>query len=167
MSPLRLPDVTLSVRPIGPGDREALAEAFGRLSPESRLKRFLGPKPKLSRRELDYLTDIDHVTHEALAAFDPAGQLIAIARYATAQPEDCSAEIAVTVADAWQGRGIGPALAARVVTRARDNDFQSLTASTFGENAPALSLLARLGFRPCGASGGVLDFQLALTGAPC
>jgi acetyltransferase len=107
------------------------------------------------------------VTHEALAAFDRAGQMIAIARYATARPEDCSADIAVTVADAWQGRGIGPALTAQVVDRARDNAFASLTATTLESNAPALSLLARLGFRRCGSSAGVLDFQLALTGAPC
>ena len=60
----------LRVRPIVPADREPLADAFDRLSDRSRHQRFLAPKPRLSARELDYLTDVDHVTHEALVAID-------------------------------------------------------------------------------------------------
>lgn len=150
------------VRPIGPEDRDALADAFARLSPESRLRRFLAPKPKLSQRELTYLTDIDHVSHEAIGAFDEDGRMVAIARYATVAPEDREAEIAVTVADEWQRRGLGTALAAKIVAAARDNAFTRLTASTMTENGPALALLRRLGFRPAGSSSGVLEFQLPL-----
>ena len=40
------------------------------MSDRTRRQRFLGPKPRLSARELDYLTDVDHVTHEALVAID-------------------------------------------------------------------------------------------------
>ena len=70
-------------RQIRPADREALADGFARLSAKSRYRRFLGPKPTLSQRELRYLTEVDHVTHEAIVAFDAAdGRMVGVARYA-------------------------------------------------------------------------------------
>ena len=70
-------------RPIKPADRDALADGFARLSAKSRYRRFLGPKPTLSARELTYLTEVDHVTHEAVVAFDEAdGRMVGVARYA-------------------------------------------------------------------------------------
>jgi RimJ/RimL family protein N-acetyltransferase len=153
----------LAVRPIEATDRAALAAAFARLSPESRTRRFLGPKPKLSARELTDLTDVDHVTHDALVALDGEGQIIAVARYGAEAATSCeAAEVAVAVVDSWQGRGIGSALAARIVAHAQDNGFTRLTASTFWENQPARALLARLGFRPVGGDGGVVDYRLEL-----
>ena len=152
----------LTVRDLGSADRDGLAEMFGRMSPQSRLQRYLSPKKRLTERELTYLTDIDHVSHEAIGAFDEDWRMVAVARYATVAPEDREAEIAVTVVDEWQRRGLGTALAAKIVAAARDNAFTRLTASTMGENGPALALLKRLGFRPAGSSSGVLDFQLPL-----
>jgi RimJ/RimL family protein N-acetyltransferase len=161
---LQLDDTpSVAVRPIEPTDRAALASAFARLGRQSRVQRFLGPKRELSAHELTYLTDIDHVTHEALAAFDTERQIIAVARYA-AVPATCeAAEVAVAVVDSWQGRGIGSALAARIVGRAQDNGFARLTAGAFWGNVRARSLLARLGFRPVGGGGdGVVNYQLEL-----
>jgi RimJ/RimL family protein N-acetyltransferase len=153
----------LVVRPIEAGDRCALAAAFARLSPQSRMRRFLAPKPYLSARELTYLTDLDHVTHEALVALDARGQIVAVARYAAWPPaRRDAAEIAVTVVDAFQRRGIGSALAAQVIERARAGGFASLTASTFFENYPARALMARLGFRRVSVDDGVASYRLAL-----
>jgi hypothetical protein len=56
----------LRIRPIDVDDRARLAGLFGRMSPESRLRRYLTPKPRLSSTELSYLTDVDHFAHEAL-----------------------------------------------------------------------------------------------------
>ena len=61
----------LRLRPLGCADRDRLAALFARLSPESRYRRFLSPKPALTARELVYLTDIDRFRHEAVAAVDP------------------------------------------------------------------------------------------------
>ena len=55
------------VRPIRPGDKEGLLDGFRRLTPESRYRRFFSPVPELSVRQLGYLTEVDHRTHEALA----------------------------------------------------------------------------------------------------
>src|SRR5918992_3120590 len=102
----------VDVRPIGARDRDAFSAWFGRLSDESRRRRFHGPKPRLSARELTYLTDVDHVSHTALVAVDASGELIGEARYATEDPDTETADFAVTVADEWQGRGVGSPLPA-------------------------------------------------------
>src|SRR5215218_1571067 len=74
------------VRPIGPGDRDALVAAFDRLSPESRYRRFFGPVNELSPQVLDYLSRVDHVDHEALVALDDEGAIVAVARYVRTAP---------------------------------------------------------------------------------
>jgi GNAT superfamily N-acetyltransferase len=151
----------LRVRPIDPADRGPLAEAFERLSAQSRHHRFLGPKPRLSTRELEYLTDVDHVTHEALVAIDEStGHIVGVGRYATGTGGGTVADMALAVTDAWQRRGIGHALALRLVERARANGIMSLTGMTLSGNVGALALLDRLGFRVCSAGAGVLELEL-------
>ena len=152
----------VGVRPIGADDRDALSVWFGRLSPESRRKRFLGPKPRLSARELTYFTEVDHVSHTALVAIDESGRLIGEARYATADSDGRTADFAVTVADEWQGRGVGTRLAARLIEAARANGMTRLTAMTLWENTAAISLLHRLGFLRAGYDGYSLEYELAL-----
>jgi RimJ/RimL family protein N-acetyltransferase len=156
------PTSQLLIRPIRREDRNALAEAFERLSDESRYRRFLTPKPRLSARELDALTDVDHLTHEAVVAVDPRGHLVGVARYAPWPNRVATAELAITVADEWQGKGLGIQLAARAVVAARDNGIAVLTGSTLWENEPARRILSRLGFRAIGAGDGVVDYRLDL-----
>jgi ribosomal protein S18 acetylase RimI-like enzyme len=151
------------IRPLGLADRDALAAAFERLSPRSRFRRFLGPKNALSARELTYLVDIDHVTHEAMVAAEPlTGTLIGVARYAINAGTGDSADLAVVVTDAWQGRGVGTALTRRVVERARANGFEHLTGETLSDNEPARALLRKIGFEVVRTSGGVTELELWL-----
>jgi GNAT superfamily N-acetyltransferase len=151
----------LRVRPIVPADREPLAHAFDRLSDRSRRQRFLAPKPRLSARELDYLTDVDHVTHEALVAIDEtSGEIVGVGRYATGSGGGAAADMALAVVDAWQRRGIGHALAVRIVERARANGITRLTGSALADNLRVRSLLDRLGFRVRSVSAGVVEVEL-------
>src|SRR4051812_7943055 len=87
----------LRVRSVTPADRDRIAAAFEGLSPESRYRRFLGPKPKLSASELTYLTDIDHRSHEALAAVDSEDRIVGVARYAVPRndPDSTTADLSV------------------------------------------------------------------------
>jgi RimJ/RimL family protein N-acetyltransferase len=153
----------LGLRAIGPDDRDGLLRLFARLSPESRHRRFLSPKPRLTARELTYLTDIDHVDHEALAAIDQRdGSIVGIARYVRFAGRSGVADVACAVADEVQNMGVGTALAERMVRRARANGFTLLTATTRWENRPARALLRRLQFRVLASDGGEIDFALAL-----
>jgi GNAT superfamily N-acetyltransferase len=105
----------VTLRPITPADKPLLAASFERLSEESRYRRFFTPMTNLSAAQLDYLVDIDHHDHEAIVAVDPiSGEGLAVARYLRANENAEAAEVAVTVADDWQGRGLGRALLDRL-----------------------------------------------------
>jgi RimJ/RimL family protein N-acetyltransferase len=157
---------SLHVRPITAGDRERLAAAFDALSERSRHLRFLAPKPRLSSAELTYLTDIDHRTHEALVAVEPAsGRIVAVARYAAVAGVPDTADVAFVVADEWQGRGVGTRLIHALRERAIENGLARLVATTLHDNRAARVVLRRAGFRTRQMAGGILELALELTPA--
>jgi RimJ/RimL family protein N-acetyltransferase len=159
-----------TIRPLGPGDASALAAAFDRLSPQSRYQRFLGQKQQLSPAELEWFTNIDHVGHEAIAAFD-AGELIGVARYFRDHNDPTVAEVAVTVVDRYQGRGLGTALLQRLVKRAVDEGITQFRAELLAANRRVLALLRRTcSIRQVRHAGmGVLEAvaDLPLESTPC
>jgi len=138
-----LPDgAELLVRQVRPDDKRLLADGLRRLSPESRYHRFFRPLTELSARDLEYLTEIDHRDHEALAALDPeTGQLVGVARYVRgAEPH--LAEVSVVVGDPWQRRGVATLLLEHLVERARAagiTHFVALVMLDLGEAPPGTS----------------------------
>ena len=159
----RRPLPELELRAIGPEDRELVASMYERLSPDSRLRRFLSPKPVLTERELTFLTDVDQSRHVALAAVDRRdGSIVGTARYVHEHGRPGVADVALEVVDELQNRGIGTALATALIARARENGLVLLTAGTLWDNRPARALLRRLRFRPRGSSGAVIELELAL-----
>ena len=136
----------LEIKPLEAADRDELRVAIENLSPESRYRRFLSPTGGLSARELTYLTTIDHERHEALAAVDPAtGTGVAVARYVVFDEAPARAEIAVTVADAWQGRGVGSGLLRRLAQLARARGIAQFSGLMLATNTPMIRLLSSLG----------------------
>ena len=109
----------VDIRAIEPGDKALLAEAFSRLSPESRYRRFFRPLKELRDSDLRYLTEIDHADHEALVAIAADGSLVGVARYVRSEEERELAEVAVTIVDDWHGRGVATELLRALVDRAR------------------------------------------------
>jgi GNAT superfamily N-acetyltransferase len=155
----------ICVRLIRPADKPALVDAFGRLSDDSRYLRFFGPTPSLNDRVLTYLTEVDHRHHSALVALEPHdARVIAVARYVRRADLAGSADIAVTVVDEWQGRGVGRALLSLLVERATQAGFQRLTASVLATNRPMLGLLCSHGFVTTCVDNrvGVVDLELGL-----
>jgi RimJ/RimL family protein N-acetyltransferase len=153
----------LAVRPLEVTDRDAFAALFARLSPDSRFRRYHGPKPALAPRELTYLTDVDHRRHEALAVIDRRdGSIVGVSRYVARVEEPRVADLAIEVADDMQGIGIGTLLARLIVDRASSNGFDRVVASTLWDNRRARALMRRLGFRAHTSEGNVLELYLAL-----
>lgn len=134
------------IRQITPADAPTLAAAFERLSDESRALRFLGANTSLSPHDLRYLTEIDGHAHEALGAIDPlTGQGVGVARFVRLAPDGRVAEVAVTVVDAWQGRGLGTLLLEQLSDRARAEGIERYTALVEGENRAVVTLLQHIG----------------------
>ncbi len=151
----------VEIRPIAPEDRNELRAAFERLSPESRYRRFFGPVPELSERELDYLTLVDHHDHEALVAIDlDTGQGIGVARYV--RTAGTTAEPAVVVADHWQGRGLGTWLLRELVARAREEGITTFEAPVLATNPDAIRVLEALGETTTRRSGREVELTIEL-----
>jgi nucleotide-binding universal stress UspA family protein/RimJ/RimL family protein N-acetyltransferase len=152
-----------TLRPIAPEDKPLLAAAFERLSEESRHRRFFATKNELSRAELAYLVDVDHKDHEAIIAIDPSrGEMLGVARYIRAQDDPQIAEVAVTVADDWQRRGLGRALLHRLTYRARREGVRRFSALVQGDNPRALRLLESVGATQHQHDAGVVELVIEL-----
>ena len=135
----------VDVRPIEPGDKDAMRDGFARLSPESRYERFLSPLDQLSNSMLRYFTEVDHHDHEALVAFDPEnGRALGVARYVREEDPEV-AEAAIIVADDWHGRGLGTALLNELAERAREEGIHRFTAMVLARNEDMIDMLFRLG----------------------
>jgi RimJ/RimL family protein N-acetyltransferase len=135
----------VDVRPIEPGDKDAMRDGFARLSPESRYERFLSPLDQLSNSMLRYLTEVDHHDHEALIALDPSdGRAVGVARYVREEDPEV-AEAAIIVADDWHGRGLGTALLHELAERAREEGIHRFTALVLARNEDMIDMLFRLG----------------------
>jgi RimJ/RimL family protein N-acetyltransferase len=154
------------VRALRPDDAPGLAEAFEQLSETSRYRRFFTAKPRLSDRSLAFLTGVDHRDHEALVAVAPgSGQLVGVTRFIRNPREPDRAEVAVTVIDSWQRRGLGTALLRELAQRAEQEGIRHFTADILAENQPMLTLARRLGHAETTRDGSTVSARVDLTAA--
>jgi RimJ/RimL family protein N-acetyltransferase len=153
------------IRQVRSTDAPLLADGFARLSPRSRRMRFLGAKTTLSAAELRYYTAVDHHDHEAIGALSPDGRGVGIARYIRDADDPQAAEIAVTIVDDWQHRGLGTELLTRLSDRARHVGIHRFTALTDAENAAVAGLARKLGARLAGRGPGTAEYEIALAPA--
>jgi RimJ/RimL family protein N-acetyltransferase len=132
----------LDVRPLAGDDSDRLLRLFRRLSPRSIQQRFFSPVRQLSGELLARLVDVDHDQREALVALSH-DEIIAVALYAGAASPS-RAELAVTVEDTWQQRGIGKRLTFRLSELAVERGFDMFVARIMPDNQPALRLARAL-----------------------
>jgi RimJ/RimL family protein N-acetyltransferase len=155
------------LRPAVSADRELLVAGFERLSPESRYRRFFAPMKEMSPALVDYLTSLDYRDHFAWAALSaepgPDGRPlgVGVSRYIRLEDRE-AAEMAVTVVDDWQGRGLGRILLDALVLEALENGITRFEGDVLVENRGMQGLLRKSGanFRPEG--NGVLRFSIDL-----
>jgi RimJ/RimL family protein N-acetyltransferase len=144
----RLPDgAQILIRPIRADDKRFLEDGLRHLSPESVHRRFLSPKRSFSRAELRYLTEVDGRDHVALVAEypgEPVRRLIAVGRFVRLRDDPEAADVAITVADDWQRRGLGSLFAELLAAEARRLGIRRFTATMASDNVPAHKLMRRL-----------------------
>jgi len=139
----------LTIRPMLPEDA-AREQAFVQgLSQASKQLRFMNAVRELSPRQLQRFTNPDPAREFALVALRPgAGQpdeQVAVARFALdAGGEGC--EFALAVADAWQRRGLGRHLMARLIEAATARGLRVMWGQVSADNAGMLALARALGF---------------------
>lgn len=133
----------VNLRALRPADREVFLAAFRNLSDRTRYLRFHKLDPRLRERDIAYLTEVDQTDHVALAVFGPEGG-IALGRFVRLPAETACADLALTVLDAWQRRGVATLLLAALMHRAREVGIAMFQASVLDENRPARTMIAAL-----------------------
>lgn len=133
------------IRPVEPGDRHEIDVGFARLSAVSRLHALRQPVEHLTGRQLAELTGVDHDSHEVLVAFSSAdGECVGAARFARSPDDPAEAEFTCTVADRWQGRGVGTALVERLAARARALGVERFAVVVLVDDEAARRLVRRV-----------------------
>ncbi|MGZ4239822.1 MAG: N-acetyltransferase family protein, partial [Solirubrobacteraceae bacterium] len=164
-APIRLRDgAPIRIRQGHRRDRELLLRGFQRLSPESRYRRFLVATPELSDDMVRYLTEIDHHDHEAMIAVDDrTGEGIGVARYVRNLERPDRAEVAVTVIDDWQGRGVGTLLLEVICGRAREEGITTFTALMLASNREMMDVFRELGpVRTVDHESGTVEIEMPI-----
>lgn len=158
------------VRPVLPADAGRLRDALEGLTPRSRFRRFLCLGYGLTPGTLRYFTEVDQRDHLALVAVDPArpGEpIVGDVRCIRLADAPWSADAAVTVADDYQGLGLGTLLIGALArwVEARAPDITALRADVDADNGPMLELLEQLGARRVGEEEGTVTLEAPLPAA--
>jgi RimJ/RimL family protein N-acetyltransferase len=130
----------LHFRPLQDGEREPLVEVFNGMSARSRYLRFLYPVPRLTESMLRALSTVDGHNKLALGAFSDGGCL-AIARFSRIPERPHAAELAVSVVDSMQRRGLGRLLLTMLAGIAAELDITTFAVTVHPDNRGSLALL--------------------------
>lgn len=154
------------LRHIRPSDEEELKRGFERLSSASRYLRFQGVMKELSPKALHYLTHVDGHDHVAIVATtrpDANGHAsgLGVARFVRSKNDPALAEVALTVIDEAQHKGLGRILGIAIARAALERHVHRFTGPILRDNVAIRRLLEEVGatFRPT-ADG--LEFEITL-----
>jgi acetyltransferase len=139
---------SLRVRPIRHDDGE-LEEAFVRaLSLESRYQRMLSGGTKVTPEWIDSMTHIDYHRHMAFAvttASDGVEKFVGVGRYVV-DALTLNADIALVLADARQGQGLGRRLLTTLLDHAQNAGVHEAVGVVLATNVAMLRLVRSMGF---------------------
>lgn len=136
---------TTRLRPIRPGDADALQAFHVGQSERSTYLRFFAPLERLPERDLLRLVTVDHDERVALVAVQGEDeQIIGVARYDRVTPDE--AEVAFNVSDAHQGRGLGSVLLEHLAAAARERGLRRFVAEVLPQNGRMIAVFRDAGY---------------------
>jgi ribosomal protein S18 acetylase RimI-like enzyme len=166
--PIRLTDGTPArLRALVGTDRQVLQDIYTALSQVSRRSRFQSAPPRLTNGMLDHLVgDVDQFDHVAFLLLAPAGHTaetpVGVGRIIRYAQDSSIADIALAVADDWQDRGVGSALADALV-QCRPDGVTHLRTVVSADNTASLAILAKLGrVERTSTEAGQVDVSISL-----
>jgi GNAT superfamily N-acetyltransferase len=144
---LTVADESVTIRPIHPADSVMEDKFVRNLSVETKHYRFLGGVKELSPAELQRLCDVDgrhSIAFVATVQENGRETEIGVSRYAECS-SDRVGEMAVTIADAWQHKGLGELLVKRLIAFAKTHGVKQLYSVDLADNIPMRKLASELG----------------------
>jgi len=130
------------VRPIRPDDEPLMKEMFYSLAERTRYLRFHGPVKSFPHNRLQVFCNVDYSDEMALIGLigEPgAEEVVAVGAY-TRNAADNSAEVAFTVRDDWQNKGLGTRLFNHRVEIGREKGIEVFRAEVLPENVPMMNV---------------------------
>jgi acyl-CoA synthetase (NDP forming)/RimJ/RimL family protein N-acetyltransferase len=131
------------LRPIRPEDHDAVQAFHVAQSPESIYLRFFAPLPRLSERDLERFTHVDHRDRVGLVA-TLGDAIVGIGRYD--RVSDTTAEVAFNISDAHQGRGVGSVLLEHLAAAARERGITRFVADVLPQNRKMMGVFTQAGY---------------------
>jgi GNAT superfamily N-acetyltransferase len=150
------------VRPMTAEDADAVLAGFDRLSPTSLRYRFFSPVPRITPGVADDLVRIDPASRIVLLAFTDDGRLAGGARAVRHRDDPATADVAVTVGDPFQRRGLGSKLLKLLGTAALAEGIDRLAGHVLVDNPGGRGLLIANGAVCRLDEPGVLAFEIPL-----
>lgn len=154
------------LRPIKESDAEQWLNFVSRLSPKTRRLRFHYAPGEMELEDAIRFCTVDYVNAFAFVAeflVDKHQDIVAIGHYYRL-PGKSSAEVALVIEDAYQGKGIGTKLIEWLANVARDNGITAFEAEILAENTPMLALFKDYGFHvKSGLEAGVYHVTFPIT----
>ncbi len=137
---------TVHVRPVRPGDREALKTFLERLSPDSRSLRFFSLGVNLDGAA-EWAADVDYDLRFGLVALSGTRQaVVGHATWNRSDTADDRAEVAFEIADAYQGNGLGTLLLAHLAEAAEERGVSVFEAEVLPHNHRMAEVFRQSGF---------------------
>lgn len=151
-----------TLSPVLKTDREFFEKGLEELSLQSRFSRFGQGVSSLSEHELDYLTDVDQRSHVAWGAAI-GDETAGVGRYIV--DDAGSAEMAVTVLDPMQRRGVGRALFEALVAVARADGIHELYFEAQADNDAVMNVVSSIEVTPF-VTDGYIERRMRLSDLP-
>lgn len=129
-------------------DREKFVEGFKKLSPKTVYHRFFGFMKELSPHQLEELLDTDKKDHVAWTAFDIVEDDtigVGVGRFRRSAINPNEAELALTVIDEYQEKGVGSVLLAIMYFLGSKLDIDIFTGIIMSDNARLIKRFKELG----------------------
>ncbi len=136
---------TVHLRPIRPTDDAGLLGLFSRLSSETIYMRFFSPVQAPTDAQLAHFTHVDYENRMALVA-ELGDAIVAVARY-DRPPGAEQAEVAFTVQDDQQGRGLATIMLEHLAAVGRTHGVRTFVAETLPNNRRMLGVFRDAGFQ--------------------
>jgi GNAT superfamily N-acetyltransferase len=137
----------LAVGSVLPHNKKQISDGIRDMSPETIRQRFLGSKREFSDKELQYLTVLDGWNHYAIGVEerDKLKRGVAIIRMVRSSHSETEAEIAITIIDDYQRKGLGSFLLNLIMLAAMERKIETLSFTFLPQNVAIVKLIKGAG----------------------